>query len=353
LRKRAQSWFGPQPIITFRESVKRSLLFETMDKYQDFLAKEVARESTNVPETREKFCPNYTIPSLEENFSEYNANGPRAGIDYNSHTGRPITKLCKHSKCQPFAEYEFALICLFVKKEISLTDWKTSRPTVPVSESPYITPPPKTWCFGKTLKRYAGEGGYTKNGYSDPSTVLCTHGEGECVGASPAAIALHRLVNTDVVEFKVLQQIIKRGWGQKCEQAVFLDFDPVSTLFHVDHGYDYSHLWRPYMLDEWIDMQEKHFESNLEQASIEDDHDKVKEMQDFARIKCYYKDSGDRRVVTLKRKKDSFTVDMKSTPEVVSKLAKLWVSTGQELGVLVQAMEKITNEYKIYKESKV
>lgn len=251
---------------------------DILEKFDEFITTEAKTEarsghSYNVPTTREPYCPNYIIQSLEDNYQEYSRNGPRPGKDYDAWTGRPITKLCDHTNCQPHAEYEFALITLVVKKEITMEQWRTHRPQTKsiVKYHLYRAKLAKDWCYGYITNHFIPKLSFEERG-STATTIECRHYDGMCVEGSAAANTLTRLVNSRNVSFQVVDQIINRGWGEKCDRACFARLDPICAFFHVDHTFDYSYLWRPFMLDEWIDMQEEEFERLLEVAKGEQTH---------------------------------------------------------------------------------
>jgi len=61
-------------------------------------------------------------------FQVYNQDGPRAQVDYRPLSNdRVLTKLCDHSMCQPAAEFEYAMIKLFLEKKINRAMWKEYR----------------------------------------------------------------------------------------------------------------------------------------------------------------------------------------------------------------------------------
>jgi len=301
---------------------------------------------------REMYCPNFKIPSLENPFDEYNSTGPRAGVDYSVYNGRAITIICDHSKCQPFAEYEFAMIELFTKKKITAAQWIANRPQMRTFDTSFPRTP-KDWCFGQSLDKYTlGRGVMNSPLARNFDMVPCNHVFGHCVGASAAAVALHALTNTGQVSMDVLDQILKNGWSATCERAVGFGLNPMCTLFEKSKR-DFTHLWRPYMLEEWYDMTEKEHDRLLAIARNEENHEKVNEMLEHARLKCYYRQSGTKRVVILKRKFDALAVEMRHTPQIVSKLARLWVATGQDVKDLIQGIEKTAQDYKAMKESRV
>ena len=288
---------------------------------------------------RELYCPNCKIPSLEEDFDNYNRDGPRLGIDYNPWTLRPITKLCDHSKCQPFTEYEFAMIDLFLQKKITKLQWTESRPQSRSLDDKFSLKP-KEWCYGKTLQQHK-----IRPLWIDEEPIPCSHTSGSCVLGSAAAIGIHHLVKTDHLSSYVLDQIHSNGWARACEDAIRFKKDPISKIFETDGDKDYMHLWRPFMMDEWMEVKENEYERQLELARSTTDEDKILRMLKHSRLKCHYERSGDKIMTILKRRHETFTFEMRHTPEVVSKLTKSWLATGGDASKLVECIENKEREY--------
>jgi len=249
-----------------------------MDKFSEFLhnerqACESRGEKHASSRTRKNYCPNYIIPSLVANYYDYNFYGPRAGIDYNPWTKRPITNFCDHNNCQPYAEYEFALIELYVRNEITHMQWRSSRPQTKSCGGK--TRQAQNWCFGNTLKQFLSRARFNNVSTNIPETghgldtVSCSHEEMECLRSNPAVVSIHRLVECGQLSKHVLTQIVMNGWAEKCQQAWALGLDPVCTFFHVDMKFDYSHLWRPFMIEDWFDMQENQWDELLDTAKCE------------------------------------------------------------------------------------
>ena len=66
--------------------------------------------------------------------------------------------------------------------------------------------------------------------------------------------------------------------------------------------------------------------------------DQLDELKEFNRVKCYYKDVGDERMVIMRKKRGYITFGMEEAPEVVQKVAKLWIANGGSASLLPPAM---------------
>jgi hypothetical protein len=65
-------------------------------------------------------------------------------------------------------------------------------------------------------------------------------------------------------------------------------------------------------------------------------------LEDFNRIKCSYREMNGSLYVYLRKKKGFVTFEMNEIPEVIEKLAKIWVVTGGGSELLHGVAEKIT-----------
>ena len=78
---------------------------------------------------RERRCPGFVIPTLRYRYSEYCRDGPRKGLEFDESTFNMRTTTCDHTRCQPFAEYEWALIMAFLQGKIEISMWAESGPS--------------------------------------------------------------------------------------------------------------------------------------------------------------------------------------------------------------------------------
>lgn len=171
-------------------------------------------------------CAGFIIPSLGNDYEEYNSVGPRPNLEYDSTTKKVKTLVCDHTSgaCQPTADYEYALITAFLKEQITCRQWGFCRPS---SKSYYGKPTDerrKEYCYGSQI--YFNQDIVSPrlllldlriNPYEmKPHTKECNHEN--CVDASAALYALFTLRAREIVSPEVFQCF--RGWIFKLDQEV-------------------------------------------------------------------------------------------------------------------------------------
>ena len=114
----------------------------------------------------------------------------------------------------------------------------------------------------------------------------------------------------------------------------FTNRNPNDYLFAKHPGQDNRFLWYPTLAEDFLAAQNARDKKDLAVAT----GDQLDELKEFNRVKCYYKDVGDERMVIMRKKRGYITFGMEEAPEVVQKVAKLWIANGGSASLLPPAM---------------
>lgn len=205
--------------------------------------------SPNQPEPF--FCPGFKIPSLDQNFSVYNQYGPRVQVDYRPFSNRIITKLCDHSKCQPAAEFEYAMIKLFLNGEVSLQQWKVYRPQHKPNFHGNGLP-----CYGEMVLKFNNiDMDKIVGAALDEVITPCTHQGYNCRVTLPAPVALCKLLREKQIPEQVLEEIISEGWYSKMLHCSMLNIDFREAICEASQ-FNTKYTWRPYEMEDWEAIQD-------------------------------------------------------------------------------------------------
>jgi hypothetical protein len=293
-------------------------------------------------ESRRKYCPGFIIPSLDcLHYDEYNATGPKPDREYNPISLKVNTKICTHANCQPHAEYEYALIDLYAKKEITQEQWADSRPPYKIHYHGIDSSKRQPWCFGNMLKPRPIDvdgadvvreslsptiGFHVDPDTFQPYTDWCKHENDEaCLNSCSALLSLTVLTARGIVPRLALIEIRNNGWATKLEAEVRAGRDPDKYIFAGSRaGSALRHLWYPTDAQDYGEKEMTAGKNKLDEAP----EGQLVYLEDLNRIKCNYRQINDDLYVYLRKRNGFLIFEMREIPDVIQKLSKMWSVTG-------------------------
>jgi hypothetical protein len=162
-------------------------------------------------------------------------------------------------------------------------------------------------------------------------SVACAHEDGECTRASAALHALYVLGATRIIAGDIVNKIHYDGWAQMLNEEEKAGRNPRKCILKYPYRENLSSLWQPREALDFLYAQEE--QDRLELAEAEGAKKLI--LEEFHRIKCYYRPVGDGKMMFLKKKQGLASFDMKEVPEVIKKMTKLWTALGGNPDVLL------------------
>jgi hypothetical protein len=210
-----------------------------------------------------------------------------------------------------------------------------SRPKVTVEDSKETKQ--EFWCSGRTVMlspEYFPEGDFTKSlpvplFNVHPITLKvdsfdCSHEDGECTRASAALHALYVLGATGIISRDIANKIHFSGWARVLNEEEKAGRNTRKCILGCRPMAHLLHLWQPHQALDFLYWQEEQDRMDFEGA----DGANKQYLEEFHRIKCYYRTVGDGKLMFLKKKRGCVSFDMEEVPEVIERMTKLWTVTG-------------------------